>query len=301
MPNDRIAGVIVPLVTPLTPNGQVDIDGLRAQVRRCIEAGAAAVFAGGSAGAGPLLRQADWELMARIVWEEAQGQCKALIGIIATSTALALDRIATSRQIGYDTIVVTPTFYITLTRDSEMLAHFEACRNATDQAMILYNIPGCTGSAISVAAMSQMVKNNWGVAIKESSGDPDYFRQLLQLSRETGISVLQGNETDIGWSLLEGAAGIVPVCANYDPALFVNAYSILTSPDGATRRAGVQQQLDALREALLVGDHNWIAGITWGLKSLGIGTGIPPLPLQPVDAARALLIEALHVAGQLRP
>lgn len=292
-----ITGVIVPVVTPLTESGAVDADGLRTQVRRCIDANVNAVFVGGSAGSGPLLLDEQWEEAARIVFEEANGKLRALIGIIATSTARALKQIEVSRRIGYDTIVVTPTFYIALQRDEEMLAHFKACREATDQDLIIYNIPSCTGSQISVSAVRTMCEAGWAVAIKESSGDSAYFRQLLAIGAETNVSVLQGNETDIAWSLEEGAAGIVPVCANYDPAMFVEIYQ-QSMRGGSGQLAEGQARINALREVLLVGDHNWIAGITWGLHTLGIGSGVPPRPLQVVGEDRKALISSLAAQDQ---
>ncbi len=72
-------------------------------------------------------------------------------------------------------------------------------------------------------------------------------------------------------------------------------FKFSTSP---RRQRTLQQQstrINALRDALLVGDHNWIAGITYRLKSLGIGNNIPMLPLQPVDDARKALIDSLQV------
>lgn len=298
---DKLRGVIVPVVTPLTDSGQIDREGLRSLVSRCADAGAVAVFAGGSAGTGPLLPDSQWEEMLEIVADEAKGKITALAGIIATSTNRAKEQIAVSQRLGYQQIVVTPTFYISLTRDEEMIAHFQACRDATDQDILIYNIPSCTGSTISLAAVRQMTEAGWAVAIKESSGDPSYFRQLQAIANETGVALLQGNETDICWSLAEGAAGIVPVCANYDPEMFVDIYNAATSKEQSETfdAKEAQNRINALRETLLVGDHNWIAGITWGLHTQGIGSGIPPLPLLPPDEGRKKLIEGLEATNPI--
>jgi 4-hydroxy-tetrahydrodipicolinate synthase len=232
--------------------------------------------------------------MLATVIEEADGKVPTLAGIIATSTARALDQIRVSQRLGCKNIVVTPTFYIALQREAEILAHFAACRDATDQDLVIYNIPSCTGCHIPVSTMRTMTDAGWAVAIKESSGDAEYFRQLLAIGAETDLRVLQGNETDISWSLAEGAAGIVPVCANYDPAMFVEIYRDSMN-GGSSRLAENQSRIDSLREALLVGGHNWVAGVTWGLHTLGIGNGIPPLPLQPVDDERKALIQGISL------
>ena len=88
-----LGGVIVPLLTPLTAEGNVDIASLQKLVRHCIDAGAGAVCAGGSAGAGPLLLESQWEEMVATVVEAAKGKVPVLAGIIATSTARALEQI----------------------------------------------------------------------------------------------------------------------------------------------------------------------------------------------------------------
>lgn len=286
----NLQGVTVPIITPLRPDGGIETDALRRLVRRCVDAGAAAIFAGGSAGTGPLLRDAQWEEMLEIVREECGDKSRAMAGIIATSTARALDQVAVSRKVGYDTIVVTPTYYIRLERPAEILAHYEAIHEATEQDLVIYNIPSCTGCHIPVSVMETLVNRGWAVAIKESSGDADYFRELIPIARKANVDLLQGNEADIVWSLQEGAAGIVPVCANYDPEMFVQ---VCRDNEAGTLTPDSQLKINELREALLVGEHNWIAGITWGLKTLGYGSGVPPLPIQMVDAGRRAIIEAL--------
>lgn len=287
-----ISGLIIPIATPLDENEKVDEKNLRALISHGIAGGADGIFFGGSAGMGPLLPQEEWEKAAYIVREEVGDKAQALIGIIETSTPRALEKIKISQKAGYKNIVITPTFYITLQRDKEVVAHFEVCRDATDQDIVIYNIPSCVYTAISPAAMRVMLEKGWGAAIKESSGDAAYFRSLLLLGKEYGVNVLQGNETDIHWSLAEGAAGIVPVCANYSPQLFAQAVRQGLEGDTAGLDA-TQTEINELREKLLIGDHNWIAGIMGGIASLGIGNGVPIRPLHPIGDERKKLIESI--------
>lgn len=287
-----VSGVVVPILTPMADEGRPDLAALRRQVRRCVDAGVDAIFVGGSAGMGPMLTDAQWQAALEAAAEENGGAAALLAGIITTSTQRALERIAVSRACGASSIVVTPTFYIALKRDDEMLAHFEACRGATDQDMIVYNIPSCTASTISHAVLHRVAANGWTSAVKESSGDRPYFERVLSIGREFGINILQGNEPDIAWGLKKGAAGIVPVCANYDPALFVSAVRAARKGD-AQELDAIQTRISAVREAILVGEHNWIAGIHCALQTLGIGNGRPLLPLREVDARRREIIEGL--------
>jgi 4-hydroxy-tetrahydrodipicolinate synthase len=291
----RPGGVIVPAYTPIAGDGKVDAAALRKLVARCVSAGAEAIFVGGSAGMGPMLTESQWEAALATVLETAGDSAPVLSGIIAPSTQRALLEIEASRRLGCGTIVVTPTFYITIRSHDEMLSHFRACREATDQQMVIYNIPSCTGSSIPIPVVRAAAERGWATALKESSGDRSYFAQAMDAVRGTEMVVLQGNEPDIAWGLRGGAAGIVPVCANCEPAPFVDAVRAARARDWA-RLDELQKRIDLIRDTILVGDHNWISGMSCALNVLGIGNGAPLLPLQPVGSERRGRIERYFAA-----
>lgn len=280
-----VGGVIVPAATPLTPAGRVDEAALRQLIARCVSAGVSCIFIGGSAGMGPLLTDAQWEEALSVAVDETGTKARVLAGIIAPSTQRALLQIAASRRLGCSAIVVTPTFYITLRTSAEMLAHFRACREATDQDMVIYNIPSCTSSSIPPDVVRTAAQQKWTRAMKESSGNREYFLQVLEAVRGLDVAVLQGNEPDIAWGLTNGAAGIVPVCANCEPQTFVAAVRAAERGDKAELDR-LQQRIDALRDTVLIGDHNWIAGLMGALAVQGIGNGKPLLPLQEIGPER---------------
>lgn len=287
-----VRGVIVPLITPIDQDARVDEEGFRKVIRHCIAGGADGLFVGGSAGMGPMLEEAEWRRAVEIAADETAGRACLMAGVIETSTQRALRKIRLIEQAGIKVMVVTPTFYITLAREPEFLAHFRACREATALEMVAYNIPGCTGSMVPVPVIRQLCQEGWICAIKESSGDKEYFTKLLAVAREYGVNLLQGNEPDIAWGLERGAAGIVPVCANYEPQTF--AAAVRAAGEGRMDQLGaLQERINEVRDRLLVGDHNWIAGIMYGASTLGLGSGKPLAPLQEVPAERKRIIEQL--------
>lgn len=293
--NSPIQGVIVPLITPIDRNSRVDEAAFRKVIRHCIAGGAAGLFVGGSAGMGPLLDDDEWQRAVEIAAAEVNGQVCLMGGVIETSTVRALRRIRVLERAGVPVMVVTPTFYITLAREQEFLAHFQACREATALPMVAYNIPGCTNSMIPASVIRRLCEEQWICAIKESSGNRDYFSALMALAREHGISLLEGHEPDISWGLGLGAAGIVPVCANYEPQTY--AAAVRAAREGQVERlAQLQLRIDLIREKLLLGDHNWIAGVMCGAATLGLGSGVPLAPLQAVSAERRKIIEEIGAA-----
>jgi dihydrodipicolinate synthase/N-acetylneuraminate lyase len=294
-----LGGVIVPLLTPVDRDERVDEIALRNLIRHCIKGGVDGLFAGGSSGFGPLLTDDQWQRSMEIAHDEVKDQVPLLGGVIATSTGRAVERIRILERIGYVHMVVTPTFYITPTRDEEFLTHFDGCRQATDMNMIVYNIPSCTNSSIPVSAIAEMVRQGWTQVVKESSGDRDYFQELIKAVAESDATILQGNEPDIAWGFSIGAKGIVPVCGNYAPSVFADAWHAHQSGE-ETRLVELQEHIMANREILLMGDKNWLAGIAYGVHTLGIGSGHVPRPIQELSGEQKREIDALTESLEIK-
>ena len=172
------------------------------------------IFVGGSAGMGPLLSESQWKRTINIARDEVDDTHFLLGGAIATSTAIAIERIKFLEAMGYNHVVVTPTYYISLCYDHQFLKHFGECRQATDINMIIYNIPSCTNSRIPIKVLEHII--NLGIQDYKERRATKYFEQAMELAITYNLSLLQGNEPDIEWGLNLGAGGIVPVCANYD-------------------------------------------------------------------------------------
>jgi len=287
-----IEGVIVPLLTPADSEERVDESALRALIRHCINGGVDALFVGGTSGMGPLWPMAQWERMMEIAKDEVGNAVSLLGGVIDTSLARAIERIRVLERIGYEHMVVTSTYYIAPQTNDEFISYFGACRDATDMNMIVYNIPSCTHTSIPVEVLAEMAKRGWTKCIKESSGDKDYFSQLMGAVSRNGTAVLQGNEPDIAWGLRKGASGIVPVCANYAPSLYAEICQAAAQKDDE-RLDTLQEEISTIRETLLLGDKSWVAGAMFGISTLGIGSGAVLSPIQGVGEAEQRKIEAM--------
>lgn len=290
----KLQGVIVPLITPLDRNDRVQTRALGSLIRHCLNGGVQGLFVGGSSGMGPLLPEKQWQKLMESAFEQTPKNYPLLAGIICSSTAQALQRIRTLNKIGYRRMAVTPTFYITLKHEREFLTHFRKCAEATDMEMTIYNIPSCTGSFIPISVFLEAAKRGWCRMCKESSGDRAYFLELLTSGKKAGLSVFQGNEPDIAWALKKGAEGIVPVCANYNPALFAAAWQAACKGNNVSLTR-LQREILAVRKVLLLGEKNWIAGIMWGVATLGIGSGRPLAPLAEPDQKEKTAIARLRL------
>jgi 4-hydroxy-tetrahydrodipicolinate synthase len=287
-----IEGVIVPLLTPVDEKERVDEPALRALISHCVRGGVDGIFVGGTAGLGPLLTDDQWKRLMEIARDEVPDSVLLLAGVIAPSTSRAIERIRFLDQLGFENMVVTPTFYVIVTESEEFLSHFDGCRQATDMNMVVYNIPSCTSSSIPIGAIAEMVAGGWTQTIKESSGDREYFTAVVQALDDAGAGVLQGNEPDIAWGLSSGARGLVPVCGNYAPRLFAAAWQA-SQAGNEDQLHEIQAEISSVREVLLMGGQHWLAGALYGVHTLGIGDGHVTRPIQKLTEEQQREINAL--------
>ena len=270
MPN----GIIPPVLTPLTQDQKVDIPALKALINKLIEGGVSALFMGGTAGLGSILTAADYELVIGTTLEEVADGFPVLCGVLESSTARALERIALLDSLKAEFFVTVTPYYVRANENDALLRHFDAQRDATDMEMVLYNMPGCTGVNIPAELVLDMVNRGWTSSCKDSSGDKAYIASLCQNQANTGLKVYQGMCPDFAWLNEIGASGAVPVPANVYPELFVSGWDNRANAEKTTT---TQQTINQRWDELVVGTDYTSRSIR-ALAEQGIGTGTLALP-----------------------
>jgi 4-hydroxy-tetrahydrodipicolinate synthase len=289
----ELRGVIVPVITPVNKNENLDEPAFRKQLRRLMKAGVHALFVGGSAGEGPLLTAKQWQGMVETAYDEVNGRIPLLGGVMDTSSRRVCEKVKALKSIGYCHFVLTPSFYTAIKTPKEHLRLFgEAKAAAGKMEMIAYNIPQCTDSVLAVKTLCDMARRGWIRHCKESSGDFKYLVDLIRRGKDVGLSVLAGEEPQMDRAMLAGARGLVPVCANYDPGLYIRLYEAGLHRDRKTL-AALMPRLLHIREKMLLSGPCWISGIKYAVSALGIGSGKPVSPLEPADKRRKARINAM--------
>jgi 4-hydroxy-tetrahydrodipicolinate synthase len=286
-----LAGIVTPAITPVDDEDRVDEPAFRRLLRHLAAGGVHGVFVGGSGGEGPLLTLREWVRMMEIARDEVGSDLALLGGVMDTSTRRVIERIKLLRDIGYRHFVVTPVFYLRMTSLDEHFRLFAACHEAApDMEMIPYNIPSLTGCQIPAEVIVALAARGWVHYCKESSGDMPYFRRLIGEGGPVGLQVFMGDERSAREGLAAGACGLVPGCSNFEPRTFVRVYE--------AARQGDETELDrwfarmmALREALALGSPNWLAGITYAVSRLGIGSGKLVSPLHELTLEERVRID----------
>ncbi|MET9296085.1 dihydrodipicolinate synthase family protein [Streptomyces sp. NPDC003077] len=300
-----LTGVVPPLCTPLTPDGQVDTRSLTALTHRLMDAGASGLFVLGSSGEVPYLSDDQRRTVIETVVDAVSGRLPVLAGVIDTATARTLDHARTARRLGVDAIVATAPFY-TRTHPAEIADHFTRLRDGSQLPLFAYDIPMAVHTKLPADTVLDLAANGVLAGLKDSSGDDGALRRLLVRARAAhpGFSVLTGSELSVDGALLAGAHGVVPGLGNVDPHGYVRLYEHARA--GRWREAAAEQDrlaalfamTDVGAEAVMGRNASALGAFKAALHLLGVfaspATAAPQVPLDDsaVKTVRRLLEEA---------
>jgi 4-hydroxy-tetrahydrodipicolinate synthase len=296
-----IGGVIPPLTTPLTRDGDIDAASLERLCAFQLEAGVDGLFMCGSSGEVALLTDAQRARVIEVAAGAAAGAVPVLAGVIDTGTARVIEHAREAVKAGADAVVATPPFYVA-PHPGEVVRHFQLLQDAVDVPVIAYDIPSATHSPLPLAAVEQLARDGTIAALKDSSGNVDGFRGVLSATSATALRVLTGSETITDLALQLGAHGAVPGLANVDPDGYVRI-GRETQAERWTAAAAEQERLRRVFTIIDVADRSRIgftAGALGAFKAAQYLRGVietprcaePLLPLTDgeVDAIRAILV-----------
>src|SRR5438876_197729 len=169
---DWLRGCGTALVTPFTVSGAVDEAQLGALVERQIAGGVRLLIPCGTTGEAATLTPAEQTRVIALTVATACGRAKVVAGVGSNATAFTVERARAARDAGVDAILVVAPYYNKPTQ-AGLLAHFRAVAQAAgDLPVVLYNVPGRTGSNITASTTLALARDMENiVGTKEASGD----------------------------------------------------------------------------------------------------------------------------------
>jgi 4-hydroxy-tetrahydrodipicolinate synthase len=275
---EQFAGVTVALITPFR-NGEVDYDGLARLVAWHVEQGTDCLVPVGTTGESPTLDHTEHERVIAGVVELAAGRIKVMAGTGSNSTREAVRLTKFARRAGADGALLVGPYYNKPTQEG-YYRHFAAVAEAVDLPLVLYNIPGRTGSNILPETLARLAALPTVVAVKEATGSLDQASQIAALC---DLTILSGDDSLTLPLMSVGARGVVSVVGNLVP----RDLKALVSAFDAGRVAEAQQwhrKLFPLCRDMLGAATNPIP-VKTAMRLLGRDTGELRLPLCPMDEA----------------
>jgi 4-hydroxy-tetrahydrodipicolinate synthase len=209
---EMFAGLTVALVTPLREGG-VDYEALTRLVDWHIEQGTDCLAPVGTTGESPTLDHEEHERVIAAVSERAAGRIKVMPGTGSNSTREALRLTKFAKRAGASGALMVGPYYNKPTQEG-YYRHFATVAEAVDLPIVLYNIPGRTGSNILPETIARLAKLPSIVAIKEATGSMDQASQIAALC---DLTLLSGDDSLTLPLLSIGGRGVVSVVGNIVP------------------------------------------------------------------------------------
>lgn len=245
-----LRGVIPPLATPLTDDGEIDVLGLERLTSFVLEAGVHGLFVLGSTGEAPFLRDDQRDRVVSTVHGVNAGQVPLLAGAIDMTAPRVVEHARRAVKLGADALVSTSPFFALTT----LRQHLIAISGAIEVPLVYYNIPARSGSAIDPETCADLAQSGTIIALKDSSPDFAGFRRiLLATAGLDGFAAFSGQEILADQAIHAGAAGLMPGLANIDPAGYVRLYDAACRGDWVNARTE-QARLAGLLSMVQYGD-----------------------------------------------
>lgn len=206
-------GLATALVTPFV-DGEVDWKAFRNLVRRQVEAGVDFLVPLGSTAETPCLTDAEKVKILEIAREESNG-----LPIVAGAGSNSLTATVHNMRLldghGADAYLIVVPFYNKPTQEG-LYQYFKAVAEETDRQVILYNVPGRTGTNMKTETTLRLAEIPNITAVKEASGD---IAQIIDIKRQApeGFTVLSGNDDQTLPLMACGADGVISVASNVAP------------------------------------------------------------------------------------
>lgn len=284
-------GLGVALITPFTPEGNIDFFALRMLISRLIGEGEADyICVLGTTAETPTLTDEEKEMIMETCVETVQGRVPLLLGCGGNNTRAVCNYLENTNLDGFDGVLIVAPYYNKPTQEG-LYQHYVAVADASPLPVVLYNVPGRTGVNLNAETTIRIAEDCPNVvAIKEASGNLQQIDAIIAGAPD-GFEVISGDDA-LTYSLIGlGAVGLISVVANAFPAE-------MTQFVHDAIEGNIDAALDAHRRLQNIFRLSFVDGNPAGVKAMlalqDRCTSVLRLPLVPVsEATEAQIAEAL--------
>ena len=288
-----LRGAMTALITPFDDRGTVDEAALGALVDWQVAEGIHGLVPVGSTGEAVTLTLPERERVVRITVEHVAGRIPVIAGAGSNDTAVAVaTSLALAKAGATHLLHVSPMYNKPPQRG--ILAHFRAIADASPVPIVVYNVPGRTGSNLLAETTLALAEHPNVCAVKEASGNLAQIDEIIR-HRPEGFAVLAGDDGLTLAVVIAGGDGVISVISNAVPRACAALVHSALRGDVAAARA-MHRQLAPLVDAAFV-ESNPLP-IKAALAMMGRARNVLRLPLVPMDPRHdAALRAALASAG----
>ena len=295
LPARSFGSLGVAMVTPFTPEGEIDIEAAQALAVTLVEDGADMILLAGTTGEAPTTHLPEKQTLLREVRDALAGRAMLVAGAGSNDTAHAVRIGVGSQEAGAQGLLINAPYYNRPSQEG-VRRHIMSVVEATDLPVMIYDIPGRTGVKITEETLARLAENPRVKAVKDATGDVEQgFRRM----ESTGLEYYSGDDgLNFAW-LTHGASGVISVAAHADAHSWRQMIDAVDAGDLASART-LARSLRPLVHAIMGGGQ----GAVMAKEALHLQGRLPSpalrLPLVRAEEAEvAALREVLAASGLL--
>lgn len=195
------------MVSPMNLDGSLDLDGAQKLAAHLVDNGHDGLVVNGTTGESPTTSDAEKVELVRVVVDAVGHRAHVIAGAGSNNTAHCVELARAAAKAGAHALLVVTPYYNKPPQEG-VLAHFTAVADATDLPVIVYDIPGRTGTAIQTQTLLRMAAHPRIVAVKDAKGDLFAASEVMS---QTDLQWYSGDDALNLAHLTQGAVGIISV------------------------------------------------------------------------------------------
>jgi 4-hydroxy-tetrahydrodipicolinate synthase len=291
----KLRGCGTALVTPFNTDGSIDEGALRSLVDWQIDQGIHFLVPCGSTGEAATMTLEEHKRVVQLTIEQAKGRVPIVAGAASNDTAKAIALSKAMKELGATHLLHASPMY-NKPPQRGIVAHFKAIAEATDLPIVVYNVPGRTGSNIEAKTTIELAGMKNIHAVKEASGNLSQISDIIR-GRPKGFVVLSGDDELTLPIMALGGEGIISVVSNAIPGPMSRLCELMEKGDFGAARELHMKLLPFMRAAFI--ESNPLP-VKAAMAMLGKAKNILRLPLVPMNESNAETVRsALKTAGAL--
>jgi 4-hydroxy-tetrahydrodipicolinate synthase len=282
----KFEGCGTALVTPFRKDTSLDEPALRRLVRRQVEAGIHFLVPCGTTGENPTLTRHEHLRVVEITLEEAGGRTPVLAGCGGYNTSEVIELAREIEVLGANGLLSVTPYYNKPTPEG-LYQHYKAIAAATRLPIVVYNVPGRTGSNIDAATLGRLATIDNLVGVKEASGNIAQMAALFY-SIPDRFTVLSGDDSVTLPLMALGGRGVISVVSNEIPSEMSRLAALSLQGDFAAARALHRKYLPLMEINFVESNPGPVKA---ALAMMGLLDPVYRLPLVPPQPANQAKIE----------
>lgn len=277
MATNIFRGLGIALITPFTPDGEVDSNSLKRLVEYQLQNGADFLCILATTGETPCLSAEEKAEIKRLVVEVNNGRVPILMGCGGNNTRAVVQELKSADWSGIDGVLSVCPYYNKPSQEG-LYQHFKAIAEASPLPVVLYNVPGRTGINLQAQTTLRLARDCENIiAIKEACGSLEQVDEIIN-NKPARFDVISGDDSLTFSMVASGAAGVISVIGNALPKEFSRMIRLEFNGEYEPARK-IHHRFQQLYSLLFVDGNP--AGVKALLHEMGFIDNVLRLPLVP--------------------